>query len=153
MLAGFGLTLCTGDSRGSTVSSSGAVDVRVSATLLDGHLIADAVSSAQNHLSGVWRTWPVPGFLCTRENGPFTRQISWDFLHSLLAQFQSCLLNRLSSHLYDTLVLPFPYTLLFWVCLLCEFLPITLLLTFPLDFIFGLLEVDLCGACNYLRPQ
>lgn len=53
VLAGFGLTLCTGDSRSSTIASSGAVDVRVSATLLDGHLIADAVSSAQNHLSGV----------------------------------------------------------------------------------------------------
>lgn len=77
-----------------------------------------------------------------------TPQITWDVL-----LFCTALLNGLSSLLYDTLLLAFPYTLLFWVCLLCEFLPITLLLTFPLGFILGSLEVDLCGACNYLRPQ
>lgn len=53
MFAGFGLTFDTRDSCSSTISSSGTVDVSVSATLLDGHLGTYAVSSTQNHLSSI----------------------------------------------------------------------------------------------------
>lgn len=65
--AGFGLTLCTRDSGCSSVSSSGTVNVGVSATPLDGHFRAPTVGPTQNHLSCVWRTWPVPGFLWKQE--------------------------------------------------------------------------------------
>lgn len=51
--AGFGLTFNTRDACRSTISSSGTVDIRVSATLLDGHLSSSAVSSTQNHPSSL----------------------------------------------------------------------------------------------------
>lgn len=49
---GFGLTFDTRDSCGPVISSPGTVDVGVPATMLDGHLVADAVTSTQNHLAG-----------------------------------------------------------------------------------------------------
>lgn len=48
-----GLTFYTGNSCCSAVSSSWTVDVCVSATLLDRHLSADAVSSTEHHLPSV----------------------------------------------------------------------------------------------------
>lgn len=57
------LTLHTGDSRRPAVSSSGTVDISVAAALLNGHFIATAVGSAQNHSGSVRRTGPVPGLL------------------------------------------------------------------------------------------
>lgn len=49
----FRLTLHTRHSCGSAISSSGTVDVRVSATLLKRHLGATAVSPAQHHLTSI----------------------------------------------------------------------------------------------------
>lgn len=49
----FGLTLYTRDPCSFAVSSSGTVDVCISATLLDRHLSADAVSPTQQHLAGI----------------------------------------------------------------------------------------------------
>lgn len=71
-----GLTLCTGDAGSSSIAASGTVNVGVSATLLDGRLGADTVGPAQDHLSRLWRTGPVPGFLRRQENGTFTHRIS-----------------------------------------------------------------------------
>lgn len=51
--AAFGLTFYTSNSCSPAVSSSGTVDVCVSAALLDRHLSTDAVSSTQHHLSSV----------------------------------------------------------------------------------------------------
>lgn len=88
------------------------------------------------------------GSLCCKQRDPhfFIGPISahYHIFHSF-SQFSNCLLNAPSSPPQNTLTLPFPCTVLFSACLLCEFLPISPRLTFPLLF-------SVCWKWTFEKP-
>ena len=81
------LTLHTGDTGGSSLSSSGAVEVGIPATLLDGHLGTDAVSSTKNQIGSIWSARPVPSLLHRKTPADTVRLMLetslWTSVHNL----------------------------------------------------------------------